>query len=66
MKCKGVQMKGFTCRKIFINKDAGYSNVLQRIKEELYEEPNQEGISISTFYRPMAYTLIHSYKEVGL
>ena len=26
------------------NKDTGYSNVLQRIKEELYEEPNQEGI----------------------
>ena len=59
MKCKGVQMKGFTCRKIFINKDTGYSNVLHRIK---YEEPNQEGI---TFYRPMAYTLIHSYIQGG-
>ena len=44
LKCKGVHDKAFPLQKIFINKDASYSSVLERIKAELYESDDMEGI----------------------
>ena len=44
LKCKGVHDKACSIQKIFINKDASYSSVLERIKAELYESDDMEGI----------------------
>ena len=45
VKGKGVQARGSTGRKIFINKEADYSNVLERVREELYGPSCGEGIN---------------------
>ena len=47
IKCKGVQIKGFTLQKIFLNKDATYESVLQRVKEDLYETTERENVCCS-------------------
>ena len=35
-KGKGVKEKGTTCHKIFINKEASYGSVLDRVRDEMY------------------------------
>ena len=36
-KSRGVQKKGQTGKKVFINRDADYDTALERIREELYQ-----------------------------
>ena len=57
LKSKGVQIKGSTCRKIFINKDAAYDNVLKRIQDELYETTDRESTdnNYTSSYEQMLY-----------
>ena len=42
-KGKGVKEKGNTCHKVFINKEASYTSVLERIWDEMYETTENEG-----------------------
>ena len=42
-KGKGVKEKGTTCHKVFINKEASYSSVLERVRDEMYDTTENEG-----------------------
>ena len=42
-KGKGVKEKGTTCYKIFINKEASYGSVLDRVQDEMYGTTVIEG-----------------------
>ena len=40
---KGVKEKGTTCHKVFINKEASYGSVLDRVRDEMYGTTEIEG-----------------------
>ena len=48
VKCKGVQRRGETARKIFINNEAEYDLVLERVRKELYGANDERGHYICT------------------
>ena len=45
-KGKGVQKRGQTAKKIFLNREAEYDSALERIREELYGQTVKEVLTL--------------------
>ena len=42
-KGRGVQLKGSSAMKVFINKEADYESVLERVREDLFGSVDRQG-----------------------
>ena len=51
-KGKGVQKRGQTAKKIFLNREAEYDSALGRIREELYGQTVKEGMYVINLAQP--------------
>ena len=49
-KRKGVLDKSFTLRKVFVNKNATYESVVERIRDEVFESSEMEGKVTQSVY----------------